>query len=491
MSATIIGPQPGPQTDFLSADADIVIYGGAAGGGKTWSLLFEPCRHILPTPDYPLGVTGFTGVIFRRTSPQIRNEGGLWDESVELYQHFGADPREPILEWRFPRADLPNGGYIGGQTIRFASMQHESDKNDWQGSQIPFIGFDELTHFTEGQFFYMLSRNRSTCGVKPYIRATTNPDADSWVANLIAWWIDQEEESPTYGLPIKERAGKVRYFLRVGADMHWADTPDELLKMVVRPPGLEDDEFNPFDFVKSLTFIPASVYDNKKLLQKNPTYLGNLMSLPLVERERLLGMNWKVRASAGKVFNRDWFNGKILPNRPDKIKKRIRFWDKAASDAHENAGKSAYTVGLLLAEFDQGYLVEDIVRGQWTSYQRNKMMLQTAETDGYGVHIWVEQEPGSGGKESYQDSIRLLAGYVIRGERPSGDKIARAHGIAAQVEGGRVFLLQAPWNKAFIEECHNFPDQKLKDQVDAFSGAFNKIARRKPQEPKKWAAVHR
>ena len=83
---------------------------------------------------------------------------------------------------------------------------------DWQGAQITLICFDELTHFSAHQFFYMVSRNRSTCGVRPYIRATCNPDADSWVADLLAWWIDQET-----GLPIRERAGVVRYYIRIAA----------------------------------------------------------------------------------------------------------------------------------------------------------------------------------------------------------------------------------------------------------------------------------
>ena len=82
------------------------------------------------------------------------------------------------------------------------------------------IGFDELTHFTAHQFFYMVSRNRSTCGVRPYIRATCNPYADSWVADFLAWWIDQET-----GLPIPERAGVLRYYIRVAEKIEWAGSP--------------------------------------------------------------------------------------------------------------------------------------------------------------------------------------------------------------------------------------------------------------------------
>src|SRR5262249_1558747 len=157
----------GPQTAFLRTSADIAIYGGAAGGGKTWALLLEPLRHI-NNPE-------FGGVTFRRTSPQIRNQGGLWDESAKLYPLLKADPRQTYLEWGFP----------SGAKLRFAHLQYETDVADWQGAQIPFIGWDQLEHFTEQQFFYMFSRNRSTCGVRPYQRATVNPDADSWVAKLI------------------------------------------------------------------------------------------------------------------------------------------------------------------------------------------------------------------------------------------------------------------------------------------------------------------
>src|SRR5690554_534113 len=73
----IPGPQAGPQEQFLKSKADIAIYGGAAGGGKTWALLLEPLSHIANP--------GFGGVIFRRTTVQVRNEGGLWDESARMY----------------------------------------------------------------------------------------------------------------------------------------------------------------------------------------------------------------------------------------------------------------------------------------------------------------------------------------------------------------------------------------------------------------------
>ncbi|WP_234891282.1 terminase large subunit domain-containing protein [Sinorhizobium meliloti] len=183
---TIIRPQPGPQTAFLVSPADIAIYGGSAGGGKTWALLMEPLRHIA-NPQF--------GAVFRRSTVQVRNEGGLWDESEKLYPAIGASPKEHVLQWSFP----------SGASVSFAHLEHDKTVLNWQGSQIPLVCFDELTHFSAKQFWYMVSRNRSMSGVRPYIRATCNPDADSWVAELISWWIDQDT-----GLPIPERAGVLR-----------------------------------------------------------------------------------------------------------------------------------------------------------------------------------------------------------------------------------------------------------------------------------------
>ena len=175
LSTATISAQPGPQTEFLRTPADICIYGGAAGGGKTVGLILEPLRHVGR-------VANFTAVFFRRTTPQITNPGALWDETLNFYPRLGGTPHLGAREWRWSR----------GGKIKFSHLQFDTTVYDWQGAQIALICFDELTHFTAHQFFYMVSRNRSTCGVRPYIRATCNPDADSWVADFLAWWINPE-----------------------------------------------------------------------------------------------------------------------------------------------------------------------------------------------------------------------------------------------------------------------------------------------------------
>src|SRR5215471_12940336 len=119
----------------------------------------------------------------------------------------------------------------------------------------------------------MVSRNRSTCGVKPYIRATCNPDADSWVAEFLSWWIDQET-----GFPIPARAGLLRYYVRLSDDILWADRPEELRRYMPQPEDLPPGADPPRPI--SVTFIPAKVSDNPALLRVNPDYLVWLQSLP-------------------------------------------------------------------------------------------------------------------------------------------------------------------------------------------------------------------
>ena len=174
---------------------------------------------------------------------------------------------------------------------------------------------------------------------------------------------------------------------------------------------------------------------------------------------------------AGEMFQRGWFE--IVDRGPEQAR-RVRFWDKAGS-----AGKGDYTAGVLMAVSDGMYFVEDVVRGQWSAYERERRIKQTAERDGTSVDVWFEQEPGSGGKDSAAASIANLAGFVAKAETSTGDKITRAEPFAAQAEGGNLRLIRGPWNQSYLDELASFPFGLHDDQVDASSGAFNKLAKPK------------
>lgn len=431
-----IEPQPGPQTDFMSTRADIAIYGGAAGGGKSFGLLLEPLRHYHNAK--------FGGVIFRRTTNQIRNEGGLWDNAMNLYAPLGATMNSSPLECIFP----------SGMKIKFAHLEHEKNIYDWQGSQIAFLGFDELTHFTEKQFFYLLSRNRSDSGVAGYVRATTNPDSRSWVRRFIQWWIDKDT-----GLSIPERAGVLRYFIRLDDKIIWGDSIEEL-KIAHGSDVLP----------KSVTFIPANLDDNQILIKKDPSYRANLDALPRVERMRLKDGNWNVEPAAGLYFKKHMFE--IVDAAPI-CQNIVRYWDRASSEEAPGTNPD-WTVGLKLMRADNGlFYIGDVVRFRGSPLKVELAIKNTASSDGHMTMIGIEQDPGQAGVADAKNYSIKLAGYNVKTPRPTTDKITRALAFSAQCEQGNVKLVRGPWNEDFLTEAENFPDGDKDDQIDAASGAFN------------------
>jgi predicted phage terminase large subunit-like protein len=239
----------------------------------------------------------------------------------------------------------------------------------------------------------------------------------------------------------------------------WGDTRRELVARFPRP-------VSPI----SLTFIRMRLSDNPALTSKDPDYEPKLQALPLVERERLLGGNWNIRPTAGRVLNRGWFP--VLAAAPTDVHTRVRYWDKAGT---EDGGD--YTAGVRLGQrADKSWVIEDVVRGQWSAFQRERVLLQCAASDPPGTLVWVEQEPGSGGKESAQLTVRSLAGYAVRADKVTGDALARVQPLAVQAEAGNVRLVAGAWTEAFLAECHAFPDGGHDDQVIAAAGAFNKCA---------------
>jgi len=452
---TEIRPQPGPQEVFLSTPADIAVFGGAAGGGKTMALLMEPLRHI--------GNPRFGAVIFRRTVPQIIAEGGLWDTAAELYAPLGAEPIQQPYRWTFP----------SGAKIECQQLQHEKDAYNWQGAQIPLIEYDELAQFTPKQFWYLLSRNRSLCGVRPYIRAATNPDPDSFVKELIRWWLDNEGEYAD-----ESKAGILRWMLRSGDDVLWFDSQGEARDYaadVLRHPELQP---------LSVTFVPSSIYDNRILLESNPTYLANLQALTRVEKERLLKGNWKVRATAGMIFSRSDFEILDALPAPEKV---CRCWDRAATEPHPENQDPDWTAGVKMARTNGSFFITDVARFRRKSGEVETRIKNTASQDGPGCTVVLYKDPGQAGKAEIGYYYRLLAGYSIRSLSETTRKYLKWQPLAAQAQAGNVKLLRAPWNDAFLSELENLTENESEyghdDQADAAAGAFEELAGRKSWRP--------
>lgn len=439
-----IAPQPGPQTAFLKSIADIVIYGGAAGGGKTWSVLFEVLRNI--------SNSRFNFVGLRRTINQITKPGAMWDESKEMYMLVNGKPKEMGHRWEFP----------SGANGQFSGMQYENDKYDFHGSQVCYIFFDQLEQFTGTMFFFMLARNRSICGVKPYIRATANPEP-GWLADFLDWWIAED------GYADMSRAGKLRWLVRDGESILWRDTEAEAVDIFGRNP--DGSAVNP---PKSVTFIPATVYDNKKLLAADPSYLANLMALPATERKRLLGDkirggNWRVKPG-GTRFKREWFS--VVDDYPKECK-QVRYWDLAATEPKKGKDPD-WTVGVRVGLHDGIWYIIDVQRDRLTPKGVEDLLAVTKEVDGPGIPVRVEMEGGSSGKiviDNYRRNI--FVGHDFDGKSVSVSKEVRANPVSRAAEAGNIRIVRGSWNQAYFDELQGFsPECDHDDQVDATSGAF-------------------
>jgi phage terminase large subunit-like protein len=447
-----IRPQPGAQERFLSSTADITIYGGAAGGGKSYALLLEPLRHV-QNPD-------FGALVLRRTTPEITNVGGLWEESEKLYPLTGAQPRMGNLSWEFP----------SGTKIKFDHLEHEKSKHKYQGSQIPLICFDELTHFTEGQFWYMVSRNRSTCGVRPYIRGTCNPDAGSWVARMIAWWINQST-----GYPIAERSGVVRWFVRYGGELQWGDSDKELRDQF---PGLEP---------KSLTFIPATLDDNPALTSKDPGYRGNLQALPFVDRERLLGGNWNVIDAEGAEWPAEYFKSIMVDEWP-----RERLLTVVALDP--SLGKTDAATKTRLGDYSAFVAVTKGHDGcYYVDANIEKRPTRKIVDDGMAWMALIKPDAFGCEATGFQELLRelfmnlmpdnrtgLTGVYPIHTKESIGSlrgrrlppKVTRIRLLTPLLAAGRIKLRRTPGCSLLLEQMRAFPIHNHDDGPDALEMAI-------------------
>ncbi len=201
--------------------------------------------------------------------------------------------------------------------------------------------------------------------------------------------------------------------------------------------------------------FPREVVDRDREVMGEYAYAGQMQQRPAPR--------------AGAFF--EWEKLEIV-DVPSTPVERVRYWDKAGTE-----GGGARTAGVLMGRSTNGkWTIYDVTKGQWQASKREGVIRQTAEADGTSVRVRIEQEPGSGGKESAESTVRNLAGFSVTVERVTGDKAVRAEPFAVQMAAGNICLARGEWNRDFIDECKTFPVGKYKDQIDAAAGAFNALA---------------
>ena len=383
---------------FLLLDCQEAFYGGAARGGKSVALLMAALQYV----DVP----NYAALILRRTFPQLSIEGGLIPMSHQ-WLHGQAVWSAARRQWTFP----------SGATITFGHLDNDNDVYQYGGSAFQFIGFDELTTFSEWQYRFLFSRLVRTSNMKVPLRmrSTSNPGGPGhgWVR---------------------------RYFMEEGT-------------------------------FKNRLVVPALLWDNPGI--DHEAYEESLGQLDPVTRARLREGDWWI-PDAGAMFNREWFE--LVDEAPSDCL-WVRFWDLAATKPHGNNDPD-WTAGALVGLKSGVWYVKDMQRVRTTPQGVEALVGQTAEMDGRTVSVRMEQEPGASGVAIIDHyARRVLVGWDFQGIRATGDKTGRAAPVSSAAEAGNVKLVRGRWIGDFLDEFDAFPRSEHDDQVDAVSGAVNELSR--------------
>jgi predicted phage terminase large subunit-like protein len=379
-------------------------------------------------------------LLLRRTFRDLGQPDALIPRSKEWLSGTDAHWNDNDHRWTFP----------SGATVTFGYLQHEDDKLQYQGAAFQFIGLDELTQFTETQYRYLFSRLR-----RPKLSEATSEAERERVERL--------GEVPLRMRSASNPGGPGHDWVKLRFGLH-RDEGDEDGPYVCHTP----------EWVKAngRVFIPARVDDNPHLDREE--YEQSLAELDPVTRAHLRSGDWDA-TEPGDLFRRQWFD--ICQKAPVGTE-WVRFWDLAATEPSQANPDPDWTAGLKLGRTPQGsWVIGDVRRFRKRPEGVESEIKQAAQIDGVGVPVWIEQEPGSSGKNTithYQRSV--LPQFQVRGERSTGSKIERAGPVSSKAEAHLVEIVRGEWNLAFLDEVEAFPQGGHDDQVDALSGAFSKLS---------------
>jgi phage terminase large subunit-like protein len=432
----------------------------------------------------------FEAIFFRRTGAMLTGSGSVWNEAKSIYRNFGAKIKENAREIHFP----------SGAQIKFSHMEHEKNADDHQGKQYSQIYFDEGTAFTQYQITFLMSRLRSSAEVKSTMFISCNPDPDSYIAQLIDWWLDDE------GFPDKSKAGVQKFYGMINDELYFTDTVKEMEELHpticwVNNPNTGEKEYFP---PKTITFIGGTIFDNAAVRLANPGYVSQLNALPQIEKDRLLHGNWYARPEGSSHFQRSWLT--VVDTVPEGAA-YCRAWDKAATEPSEKNTHPDYTASVKMAKDRHGffYLIGDYesdnydkkdckqnkVFGRFRerSGRREVLVHKQAEQDGTECTVILSQDPGAAGITEYTDSARKLItlGYVVKKDPmpTTSGKLTRYLPFSSAAENGLVYLVKSSFNPAtldaFFKESEAFDGERSSshrkdDWPDATASAFNYLS---------------
>ena len=450
---SVLKPLPGPQTQLTACSADMAFFASQPGAGKSHVIIMESLRNV-HRPQY-------TGVLMRSAYKDlVRGPTSLFGQLAHMGRQLGGRPRQsphPGVEFSTPASVL--------------CLHGASDKSSFDGLEIAYLGLDEAAHFDLPLVQYIVgSRMRTTCGIRPYMRGSVMPTADTWVHELARPWLDSE------GYAKFEESGKIRYFFWDSRNLPQIfDTPEDAQDAA----AVVDAAIKP----RSLAFIFAKTQDNSVLMKADPGYIERLAMLPPHERARLLHGNWNARPESFGLFDRLKWRILDAPPTPKQIKQSVRGWDLAASKPSNTYPDPDWTRGIRLdVLLDDTIVVSDVVSMRDLPGPVDDLLRVTARQDGPRVIQAFARDPGSAGvrdEQHIRDVLSRVTGCGPLRVQPAANKVALAKVWSALLSEGRMAYVRAAWNGPFLAELDKFPSSKKEDhddQVDAVSYAVRELS---------------
>lgn len=396
------------------------------------------CLRFVHDPNY-------RGFCIRKNSTAIMKPGGLFEQAFRLYSKVYPGKIERKIKDQ--KLVFPSGA-----SVSFSHYENDSAANLYQGLELSTVFYDEGTHAEEHHLWWLFSRLRSEANlgvdpetgkqIEPCMWISCNPDPDSFLFDYVKWWL-HEEGHPQYGLPNPEKNGVTRYLLRVGGELHWGDTPEELLEKH-RNPDLPDDHY---DQVKPISFqvLLGNLYDNPTLMRTNPGYKASLEALPDVERRRLLLGDWTARETGSTFFQRGWCAEEADEPPKSEIVRTVRAYDFAGTLKSSSNPSPDYTVSAKISKLKNGdYFVHEVVRTRILPGDHEGFILSNAKNDGFDTEVVIPLDPGSSGKLVASLLTRAISehGYRVRTLRATGSKLDRFRPFSSLAMNGHITFLK-------------------------------------------------
>lgn len=412
------------------------------GGGKSFALLLDALKYV--------GQEATFLAFFRKTVKQLDNT--LWPLAKKLYRPFLVYPEGHPKAGKFiGKANIKEAAktiyFPSGAKLLFTYLDRYVDaENNLQGTELTGIYFDELTHFSYDVVACARTRLRSMTTFNGFMRASCNPDADSWVRDWVELYLDDE------GYARKELSGKRSYLVfddKGQARFFWS------IEEVKKEYPKED----PIPF----SFIPSSITDNPKMLEMNPNYIRNLKGSDPVLTKALLEGNWYYQPQASSYFSREWCeNVHKAPARA----KRVRAWDLASSEPSEAYRNPDWTAGVKMSKCIEGfYYLEGAVKFRKKSGERDAAMLDVASEDGRDCLVGIPSDAGQAGDYAATELCKkfINSGYRTKKVKVGGkSKLSRFEPFSSAAQCGLVRIVVPTWDRVeleyFLKQLEGFQD---------------------------------